>query len=257
MKISLEEINKKVQKIIVNAGDILVSFYQKNLIFKYKTDGSFCTQADIESEKYLMQELSQLIPGAGFYAEESGVKESLNNYVWIIDPLDGTSNFSIGISYFCISIALTYNNEPVLGWIYNPISKELFYAQKGNGAYCNDRLLIIEKKKLIKHTRIAFGISNKDFFIIFKVLPYVTGIRICGASALDLAYVAAGKYDGVFLTQFKWWDVAAGILLISESQGSSVTFEGFSVDLSSKSLISTNLFLINPFLELIGNDNSI
>ncbi len=255
--IVLEEVNKKVQEVIINAGNILLNYYQKDLVFNYKLDGSFSTQADHQSESYLIQELLKLIPDAGFYAEESGVKKSLNKYVWVIDPLDGTSNFSMGISYFCISIALIYNDEIVLGWIYNPVSKELFYAQKGKGAYCNGNLLNVGKKDLLKHSRVVFGLSRKDFLIISKVLPYVAGIRICGASALDLAYVAAGKYDGAFLTQFSWWDIAAGVLLISESQGSSVTFEGFIPDSSSKSLICGNLFLINSYRELINDVNSI
>ena len=252
-----EEKIKKLHQIVTKAGAILMGFYQTELNRFYKQDGSFATQADHASEHYLIEHLAQLLQGAGFYAEESGITESLNEYMWVIDPLDGTSNFASGIPYFCLSVALLYKNKPIIGCVYNPSTQELFYAQSGKGAYCNGVRLSVSDKKEPIQSRIAVELAHDDITIFSVVWDKVEGVRMCGASALDIAYCAAGRYDGVVLTQFMWWDIAAGIILVQEAGGLAATFENKIPDFSSKSFIASNDFLINQYLELIKDVNSI
>jgi myo-inositol-1(or 4)-monophosphatase len=252
-----EEKIKKLHEIVKQAGSVLMEFYQTELNRFHKEDGSFATQADHASEKYLIEHLTQLLPGAGFYAEESGVTESLNDYMWVIDPLDGTSNFANGIAYFCVSVALLYKNTPVIGCIFNPSIQEFFYAQSGKGAYCNGVRISIGDKKDSMQSRIAVELAVSDFHLLKAVWYKVDSIRSCGASALDIAHCASGRYDGVILTQFMWWDIAAGIILLQEAGGGAVTFDEKIPDFSSKSFVAGNDFLINEYLKLIKDENSI
>ncbi len=256
MPLSQEEI-EKLHIIVKNAGDILMGFYQTQLDRYHKEDGSFATQADHASEKYLIEELSKMIPGAGFYTEETGIIDGTSEYSWVIDPLDGTTNFAAGIPYFCVSVALTCHNEPVVGCIYNPMTRELFYAEKGKGAYCNGNRLAASNIKESKRAILAIECAEEDFAVVTSVWDFSSSIRLCGASALDIAYCAAGRYDAVILTQFKWWDIAAGIILIKEAHGFIVTFEDKVPDFSSKSIVAGNLFLVDQYLELIKDVNSI
>ena len=252
-----EEKIKKLQEILQHAGTLVMDFYQTTLDKQHKEDGSFATQADHASEAYLIKELSLLIIGSGFYAEESGITQGENEYMWVIDPLDGTSNFSLGIPYFCIAVALMYQNIPILGCIYNPITQELFYAQKGSGAYCNDVPIRVTNQKDMEQAIVAFELDYEHLALLNCSWHFSKSIRMCGASALDLAYCAAGRYDVTILTCFKWWDIAAGIILMQEAQGIAITFDEEMPVLSSKSLIAGNKFLVPLYLELIKDVNSI
>lgn len=209
------------------AGKLLLSYWhKKDITINKKADRSLVTEADLASEKLLMTSLQKLFPQADFWSEESGQSGSNNNgYRWVIDPLDGTRNFAYHIPYFCISVALTYHDKPVIGAIYNPLLDELFYAQEGKGAFCNDTKITISKPSSFTQSFIAFGLSytEKHRIPVIKAAQQLVGkvaaVRHMGAMALDMANMAMGRFDGLMFTYLSWWDVAAGILIIEEAGG--------------------------------------
>lgn len=212
--------NKKVEEILKRAGEIQLSFFGKNLKYEVKDQDSIVTEADKQSEKFLIQELGKILPEAAFFAEESGV-HGKSDYCWVIDPLDGTTNFSRGLDYFCISVALTYKNEPILAFIYVPTTKEMFFAKKGEGAFLNGQRIKIAQNTKNLLFALSFPYEGKNIKETMQVIEHIKegifGVRMPGAVALDLANLAAGRFDGVYFSGLGWWDVAAGMLLVSEA----------------------------------------
>ncbi len=178
-----------------------------------KGPSDFVSSADRKTEKIIIDELTKSKKEYSIITEESGniVKDDSNN-TWIIDPIDGTTNFLNGIPHFAISIALKSNNEIISGVIFDPIKNEMFYAEKNNGAYFNNQRIRVSKKKKIDHC--LFGTGGKDS------IKTELNTRKSGSAALDMAYVAAGRYDGYFQNHLHIWDIAAGIILVKESGGS-------------------------------------
>ncbi len=227
-----------IELIIKQAGALVLGYLRKPLVRISKDHAGFVTQADLESEHYLIAELKKVLPQAGFFAEESG-QEGSGVYRWVIDPLDGTTNFAYGLPYFCISVALTYHDEPIFGMIYDPLHDELFYALKNQGAFlkksCSSspqQLKVLPTSEL-GQALVFFGTPYTHDISLRRVIHNVDGLarrvaalRHFGAVALDQAQIAAGRADAVFFTNLGWWDVAAGMLLIEEAGGTVTTFEG-------------------------------
>jgi len=192
-----------------------------------KGPANFVTAADQRSEEILYQELARTRPGYSFLFEERGIVEGADkSHRWIIDPLDGTTNFLHGIPLFAISIALEREGELVAGLIYNPASAELFTAERGGGAFLNDRRIRVAARHKIAEYVIATGIPHlgrpgHELFLkeCGEVMGRVAGVRRCGAAALDLAWVAAGRFDGFWERDLNPWDIAAGALLVREAGG--------------------------------------
>ena len=171
----------------------------------------FVTNADIKAEKIIIDELKKARPNYSIISEENGVEKNKDKTnFWIIDPIDGTINFLHGIPHFAISIALQSNNEIICGLIFDPIKDELFYAEKDNGAFFNNQRIRVSKKKKIDECLFAVGKLMKETDLI---------CRRSGSAALDLAYVASGRYDGYFQNNLNLWDIAAGIIMIKEAGG--------------------------------------
>lgn len=226
-----ENLEKKLFEILKGAGDILCSFRGKHLEKQQKESG-FLTEADVASERYLIEKLTVLF-SADIWAEESGQSHlQANGYQWVIDPLDGTTNFTYGLPYFCISVALTRSHQPILAAIYNPLSKDFFYAQEGKGALCNGKKITVSKTEALTDAIISFGLPYapdtraRVMNVVLNASKTVQAVRSFGAVALDLAYVAMGGLDGIFLSNLAWWDVAAGMLLVTEAGGVISDFEG-------------------------------
>ena len=171
----------------------------------------FVTNADLRTEKIIIEELKKAKPNYSILSEEKGFEKNKDTRTWIIDPIDGTINFLHGVPHFAISIALKENNEIIAGLIFDPIKNELFYAEKNNGAFFNNQRIRVSKKK--KLNECLFSTGGKIKF------DYDFSYRKSGSAALDLAYVAAGRYDGFFQKNLKLWDIAAGILILSEAGG--------------------------------------
>ena len=172
----------------------------------------FVTNSDLKTEKIIIEELKKAKPNFSIISEESGVENNKDKKnTWIIDPIDGTVNFLHGIPHFAISIALMSDNEIISGLIFDPIKNEIFYAEKDNGAFFNNQRIRVSKKNVINDCLFATGGEFKTELDI----PY----RKSGCAALDMAYVASGRYDGYFQKNLNIWDVAAGILLVKEAGG--------------------------------------
>jgi myo-inositol-1(or 4)-monophosphatase len=225
-----------------------------------KGPGDFVTNADLKSEKTLREELQKARPNFGFLMEESGeVKGSDPDHRWIVDPLDGTTNFMHGLPHFAISIALEQKGEIIAGLVYDPAKEELFWAEKGQGAYCNDRRMRVSGRKHLPESLLATGIpfighGDHPRFLkqIDAAMRETSGVRRFGAAALDLAYVAAGRYEGFWEEDLSSWDIAAGILLVKESGGYVSDMQGGQTMLQSGSLLATNGTLHAPLQALLG-----
>jgi myo-inositol-1(or 4)-monophosphatase len=192
-----------------------------------KGPANFVTAADRRAEETLFQELSKARPGYGFLGEEGGRREGADKtHTWIVDPLDGTTNFLHGIPQFAISIALQREDAIVAGLVYNPATEELFLAEKGKGAFLNEQRIRVAARKRLIDTVIACGLPHHgrgDITLAHKetiaVQEQVAGLRRFGAAALDLAWVAAGRLDAYWERNLQSWDMAAGLILVREAGG--------------------------------------
>ena len=237
-----------VEPIIRKAGDILLSYYHKQLTWKDKQEHGFVTEADVASEEYLIEQLKKLLPETSFFAEESGKQGNQESeYCWVIDPLDGTTNFAYGIPHFCISVALTQHDKPIFGMIYLPLQNELFYAEKGKGAFLNGKRIAVAEQRPLDRTLLLVGfpyVKGHTFLSVMHHLadisPKTYAFRHLGAIAVDQAYVACGRGDGIFFEDLAWWDIAAGLLLIEEAGGVVTTYQGTEVTSSYQSYVGGN-----------------
>jgi len=198
---------EKVSKILIrDFGEI------EKLQVSKKGPSDFVTNSDLKAEKIIIEELKKAKPNYSIISEENGIENNKNKKdIWVIDPIDGTVNFLHGIPHFAVSIALISDNEIIAGIIFDPIKNEMFYAEKNNGAYFNNQRIRVSKKNEINSCLfVTGGKIEKE-----PDLPY----RKSGCAALDLAYVASGRYDGYFQDNLNLWDIAAGIILVKEAGG--------------------------------------
>ena len=203
----------------------------ENLQVSSKGPGDFVSQADLRAEQTLKEELAKARPGWAFLGEEGGQAEGAWEWRWVVDPLDGTTNFLHGIPHWAISVGVEKRiaedrTELVAGCIYNPAANELFWAEKGMGAFLNDRRLRVSGRREMVNALFATGIPfakvprKVEFTMtLAKLMPQVSGIRRFGSAALDLAWVAAGRYDGFWELGLNRWDIAAGLVMVREAGG--------------------------------------
>lgn len=257
MRMDLNNLLYETQSTVRKAGEILLSYYRTRMRVEHKYHGGLVTEADLASEKFLKNELSQLLPEAAFWAEESG-KSGESEYHWVIDPLDGTTNFAHGLPYFCISVALTHKNQPILGVTYQPLLQECYTAYKGGGAFCNDFPITVSQVKSVADSMIVVGLPYvkseyyRELLQEFKKVALKSfAVRHFGAAALDLAYVAAGRMDAVFFEKLGWWDVAAGIILVQEAGGIITDFNGKDILPDFVSCLATSQRLYHPLQDLL------
>jgi myo-inositol-1(or 4)-monophosphatase len=220
--------------------------------------GDFVSTADHRSEKILIQELTKARPGYAFLLEETGAIEGTDpEHCWIVDPLDGTLNFLHGIPHFCISVGLRKGTDIIAGVIYNPILDELYWAEKGTGSFLNQRRLRVSGRRHLDEALFALSMppSPKTDPKAVNYSGLLTGkvaaMRRFGSAALDLAYVAAGKFDGFVATNLKPWDLAAGLLLVKESGGYACDAKGGQNILDSGTVLATNDHLFETFSKLL------
>ena len=226
-----------------------------------KGPGDFVSNADIKSERTLRDELSKARPTFGFLMEESGETAGSDpDSRWIVDPLDGTTNFLHGLPHFAISIALEQKGEIVAGLVYDPAKDETFWAEKGQGAFCNDRRMRVSGRKHLQESLLATGIpfighGDQPRYLrqMAGAMRETAGVRRLGAAALDLAYVAAGRYEGYWEEELSTWDIAAGIILVRESGGYVSDLKGGQTMLESGSILATNSTLHAPLQALLGH----
>ena len=235
----------------------------ENLQVSTKGPGDFVTSADKRTEKILIEELQKAHPDYGIITEESGQinKTNVKNR-WIIDPIDGTMNFLNGIPQFAISIGYEEENEIKCGVIFNPIMNEMFIAEKGNGAYLNNSRIRVSNKKKIDDAIIVTGgpkkaskIKDKIFSEYINVSKHVSNVRKFGSAALDMAYVACGRFDGYWQRELNYWDIAAGIIILKEAGGFVDFFEMDNDAPLKRNVLASNSNIHNELSKLIVKKN--
>jgi myo-inositol-1(or 4)-monophosphatase len=224
-----------------------------------KGPGEFVSTADLRAEKVLRAELAKARPGYGFLMEESGASAGSDaRHRWIVDPLDGTTNFLHGIPHFAVSIALERDGEIVAGVVYEPVHDEMFWAEKGAGGFINDRRLRVSARRQLAESLIGTGIpfagrgDHASYLpTLAAVMAVTSGVRRAGAAALDLAYVAAGRLDGFWEFGLAPWDIAAGILLVREAGGYVTDLAGGHGMLETGDILAANDHLHLPLAGLL------
>lgn len=229
----------------------------EHLQVSIKGPSDFVSTADLAAERALKAELEKARPGYSFLMEESGVGWGTDrDHVWIVDPLDGTTNFLHSIPHFAISVALQHKGELLAGMIYNPVLDELYWAEKGKGAYLNDRRLRVSGRRELGEALIGTGIPFRGrgneaehahyLKLLAATMARTAGVRRPGAAALDLAYVAAGRFDGFFEIGLNKWDIAAGILMIREAGGFVGDMDRDADALETGNVVAANAKLFEP-----------
>lgn len=248
---------KKICKLVCALSKETGAFIQKqqkkirSSHVETKSRNSFVTFVDKESEKKLVKGLQRILPEAGFITEEETIVREKRKYIWIIDPLDGTTNFIHGIPCYCISIGLynSHTDEVVLGVIYEPNLDELFYATKSGGAFLNGKKITVSKTKKLNDSLLVTGFPTYDYsrmdeyVKLFRHLMRETrGLRRMGSAAVDLAYTACGRFEAFYEYSLSPWDVAAGALIVKEAGGNVSDFSGKGNWLFGKEIIASNTY---------------
>lgn len=227
-----------------------------------KGPSDFVSSADLRVEKTLRMELERARPDYGFLMEESGtVVGKDSRFRWIIDPIDGTTNFLHGIPHFAVTVALEKDGEITAGCTYDPIKDEFFWAEKGMGAYLNDRRIRVSSRKSLNEALVVTGYpfaghGDPESFtkILNRIMPQVAGVRRLGSASLDLAYVAAGRFEAYWEGDISPWDIAAGIILVKEAGGYVRDLKNGNDMLAQRSILAANEHLNVPIMKLIRGD---
>ena len=237
------------------AGALLRGFYAKGVATEYKGDVDLVTQADRESEQLIVDKLKAAFPTHGVYGEE-GTRSGLENeYRWYVDPLDGTTNFAHGFPAFCVilglerrapGLAADADGEMIAGVVYDPLRDEMFSAERGKGAWLNQRKISVSKMATLQESLTATGFPSKkrhespNVHFYNEITLRSHGVRRAGSAGLDLAYVACGRLDGFWEFNLNPWDTSAGVLLVEEAGGTVTHFDGGKFTLDSREVLATN-----------------
>lgn len=241
------------------AGEILTGLFGNLKQINKKGEIDLVTEADIRSEKAILKVIGEAFPGDGFLTEESGEIDNNSERIWIIDPLDGTTNYAHSFPFFAISIALRVRGEIVLGRVFNPIMNEHFEAVRGGGSFLNGRPIKVSRTATLKDSLLATGFpytihkDNIEVLDIFtRMLTSVQGVRRPGAAAIDLCYVAAGRFDGFWEQGLNPWDTAAGSLVVEEAGGMLGDYRGDAYSPFQKTIVAGNPIIFKEMLRILN-----
>jgi len=252
---------KVASEIARAGGEVLKKYYGKieqSQIDK-KGIGDYVTEADMESEKTIISSIRDTFPAHEILAEESGKLNKRSQYRWIIDPLDGTANYIHCIPQFAVSIGLEYMSEMIIGVIFNPISNELFWAEKDKGAFLNERRIYVTTNRKMEDCILATGFPFKDkkikidaYLDAFRRLFWLcSDMRRAGSAALDLAYTAVGRVDGFWEDGLSPWDVAAGSFIVQEAGGYVTDYEGKDNHIRTGNIVASNPYIHSEILDIL------
>ena len=253
---------KQMMGIAINAaraaGKILKENFGKCLKIDFKGEIDLVTDIDRMSEETIIEIIRDEYPDHQILAEESEGQKGTSSYKWIIDPLDGTTNYAHGYPCFSISIALEEDGDILLGVIYNPIHEELFTAERGKGSFLNRRKIKVSSADMLTYSMLATGFpydlresQNNNLKHFNNFIIRSQAIRRAGSAALDLCYVAMGRFDGFWEPKLSPWDVAAGSLIVKEAEGMVTDFEGGKFDIYSKEILATNGRIHNEMVDVL------
>jgi len=259
--LELSNILERVLKATNEVGNFQIKHWNKvgNTEIEEKTANQLVSFVDKESEKILKREVLKILPGSSFLGEESGSEEvEKSEFLWIVDPLDGTTNYLHGLPVFSISVALLKDGEPIVGVVDCPVLKETFSAFKGGGSFLNGTPITVGQNKELMDTLIATGFPYYKFDrmqpyleVLSELMQKTHGLRRIGSAAIDLAYTAAGRFDGFFEMNLSPWDVAAGVLLVKEAGGRVTDFNGNPNVIFNKEILASSEVIYNQFFDSI------
>jgi myo-inositol-1(or 4)-monophosphatase len=240
------------------AGDILLKLSEKDIKYTMKNTYDIQAEADLRSEKIIIDKIKTQYPDHDILSEEAGKDANKSKFLWIIDPIDGTINYSRHIDEYCISIALSEDGQLIMGVIYQPALDKLYVAEKGKGTFLNGVQLSVSKEEKLINSIVATDISSRvemrkpTFAILQEFSGKVRHIRVFGSGALHLARLAEGQIDVYYKPSFNYWDYAAGIVLIEEAGGKVTDFDGNSIQESSKNILASNKLLHDEAMGIVN-----
>jgi myo-inositol-1(or 4)-monophosphatase len=246
-------------KVVLGAGRILQKGFRAPRDYRLKGAIDLVTEWDLKSQQWITDRIKTRFPDHDFLVEEGGVARRSSPFCWVLDPLDGTTNFVHGFSVFCVSLALLKGKEILLGIVHNPELKETYWAVKGQGAFFNGRPMRVSSVPRISQSLLATGfpynIKRTHRRVVRRFENVITrsqGVRRPGSAAMDLCWVARGVYEGFWEEYLKPWDTAAGVLIVEESGGRVTDFSGRPFSLFKKEIAATNGLLHEELLRLLG-----
>jgi myo-inositol-1(or 4)-monophosphatase len=239
---------QKVIDIAKEAGEIIKNGYKNNVSIEFKTDASnLVTNIDKASEKIIIDFIKKEFPTHSIIAEESGLYNNNSEYKWVIDPLDGTTNFAHGLPIFSVSIGVQKNNETIYGVIYDVMRDTIYSAEKGSGAFENNRKIVVSQNSNLEESVLVTGFSysiRQNYLEPMKhftsFLTTARAVRRLGSAAIDFCYVANGVFDGFWEADLNPWDVCAGLLIVEEAGGKTSDYNGNKIKLDSKKFLASN-----------------
>jgi myo-inositol-1(or 4)-monophosphatase len=238
------------------AGALLANYFERRIGYELKGEYDLVTEADRASENLVVERLRTHFPSHSVVAEEGSGQQRSSDFCWYVDPLDGTTNFAHGFPAFNVTLALEQAGELVAGCIFDPTRQEMFTAERGAGAYLNNRRIRVSKVKKLEETLVATGFpsrrrhANLNIHFYYQLAMFTHGVRRAGSAALDLAYVASGRLDAFWEFNLNPWDVAAGILLIREAGGKVTDMRGQPVSLRGEHILADNGLVHDCILDL-------
>jgi len=245
----------ELEAIAREAGALLMGYFKRRVAIEYKGDVDLVTEADRASERLIVERLQAQWPEHGIVGEEGTRSEGGAEYLWYVDPLDGTTNFAHGYPVFCISIALARRDGQLeVGLLYDPTRDEMFIAERGNGAALNGEPIRVSKTTTLSESLLGTGFpshkrhKNPNIHFYHQLTLRSHGVRRAGSAALDLANVASGRYDGFWEFNLNPWDTAAGVLLVQEAGGTVTRFDGAPFRLDSREVLATNTLIHRELL---------
>ena len=237
------------------AGCLLMGYFAKRVKVEYKGEVDLVTEADRASEERILERIRARWPGHNVLAEEGGGSEEGSDYRWYVDPLDGTTNFAHGYPVFCVSLGLEHKGERIAGVVYDPTRNELFSAQKGSGAFLNGNAIQVSNVGNLAESLVATGFpshkrhKNPNIHFYHQITLRTHGVRRAGSAALDLCYVACGRFDAFWEFNLNPWDTAAGVLIAEEAGGKVSDFRGQAFEIRSREVAASNTLLHPALLE--------
>jgi len=235
-----------IEPIAREAGELLMGYFARRVPIEYKGDADLVTAADRASEALIIDRLQARFPRHDLMGEEGARRETGSDYKWYIDPLDGTTNFAHGFPVFCISMGLEHKGQLIAGVVYDPTRGEMFAAEKGSGAYLNQRRIQVSNTARLPESLLATGFpshkrhKNPNIHFYHQITLRTHGVRRAGSAALDLASVASGRFDGFWEFNLNPWDLSAGVLLVEEAGGQVTGFFGQPFRLPDRDVVASN-----------------
>lgn len=251
---------ERILYIAREAGNIIREGFGKNFSVEFKTNESnLVTEIDQKSEKLIKEFIAKEFPTHSILAEESGSTKGKSEYLWVIDPLDGTTNFAHGLPIFSVSIGVQKNGETIYGAVYDVMRDAMYSAEMGSGAYCDSQKISISKNDNLKRSVLVTGFPydiadnpNNAIERFGAFLRNSRAVRRLGSAAIDLCYVASGVFDGYWEVSLHPWDMCAGQLLVEEAGGVVTNFQNEKMNIYSKQILATNGFVHNKMIEILN-----